>query len=138
MIAMQPSLLKETKPHEYLVRFLLGGLVTVAAGLIADHFGPVLGGLFLAFPAIFPAAATIIEKHDRKKKEHAGLPAGKRGRMVAGVDAGGTVLGTIGLAVFALFLWRWLPRGATWVVLMGALACWMMVSAGLWWIRRLL
>jgi hypothetical protein len=32
-------------------------------GLIAARFGPVVGGLFLAFPAIFPASATLIEKH---------------------------------------------------------------------------
>jgi hypothetical protein len=35
---------------------------------------PVVGGLFLAFPAIFPASATLIEKHVRERKEKAGLP----------------------------------------------------------------
>ena len=48
--------------------------MTVAAGLIAARFGPVIGGLFLAFPAIFPASATLIEKHVRERKEKAGLP----------------------------------------------------------------
>ena len=138
MIDMELSALKGTKPHEYLLRFVLGGLVTTMAGLIADRYGPVVGGLFLAFPAIFPAAATMIEKHEREKKERAGLPAGKRGRMVAGIDAGGTALGTLGLAAFALFLWKWLAYGSAWATLMGAVACWTMVSAGLWWIRRLL
>ena len=46
--------LKQTKPTEYVSRFVFGGLVTVLAGLVADHFGPVIGGLFLAFPGIFP------------------------------------------------------------------------------------
>jgi hypothetical protein len=41
--------------HEWAVRFLFGGAVCVAAGLIARRFGPGVGGLFLAFPAIFPA-----------------------------------------------------------------------------------
>jgi hypothetical protein len=42
---------------------LLGGVVTVVAGLLAKHYGPVFGGLFLAFPAIFPASATLVDKH---------------------------------------------------------------------------
>ena len=63
------SSLKETNFREHLVRFVLGGAVTVAAGLIARHWGPVIGGLFMAFPAIFPAGATLIEEHEVKKEE---------------------------------------------------------------------
>jgi hypothetical protein len=37
----------------------MGGLVTVITGIVAKNWGPVIGGLFLAFPAIFPASATI-------------------------------------------------------------------------------
>ncbi len=54
---------------DYAIRFLFGGLITVAAGIIAKRFGPGIGGLFLAFPAIFPASATLIEKHEKEKKE---------------------------------------------------------------------
>ena len=39
---------------------------------------PVVGGLFLAFPAIFPASATLIEKHGRERKEKAGLAGARR------------------------------------------------------------
>src|ERR1700748_1251850 len=49
------SSLKQTKPHEYAVRFLFGGFSTVAAGLIAKRFGPGVGGLFLAVSAVFSA-----------------------------------------------------------------------------------
>ena len=59
---------RETSWHEYLVRFALGGAMTVVAGLIAAGFGPVLGGLFLAFPAIFPASVTLVEKHVRERR----------------------------------------------------------------------
>jgi hypothetical protein len=52
--------------------------MTVVAGLIAARFGPVIGGLFLAFPAIFPESATLIEKHVRESKEKAGLPGAPR------------------------------------------------------------
>ena len=81
--------LRQTKWHEYALRFFFGGAVTVMAGLIAKKFGPQIGGLFLAFPAIFPASATLIEKHEKQKKQKIGLEGTERGRLAAGVDAAG-------------------------------------------------
>lgn len=52
-IKIDISVLGETKWPDYAIRFLFGGMVTTAAGLIANKFGPDIGGLFLAFPAIF-------------------------------------------------------------------------------------
>lgn len=83
------SVLAETKWHEYAVRFLFGGLVTASAGIIAKAFGPVVGGLFLAFPAIFPASATLIEKHEKQKKERLGLTGALRAANAVSVDAAG-------------------------------------------------
>ena len=80
IVQLNPSALRETHWYEYLIRFALGGAVTVVAGLIAARFGPVVGGLFLAFPAIFPASATLIEKHVRRRKEKAGFSGVRRGR----------------------------------------------------------
>jgi len=68
MVEIKLSALKETKPHQYLVRFLFGGAATVLAGLVARRFGPAAGGLFLAFPAIFPASVTLIESHEKELK----------------------------------------------------------------------
>jgi hypothetical protein len=79
--------------------------MTVVAGLIAARFGPVIGGLFLAFPAIFPASATLIEKHVRERKEKAGLPGARRGKEAAALDAAGAVLGSFGLAAFGVVIW---------------------------------
>jgi len=56
-IRIDLSGLRRTKWHDYAIRFLFGGLITGAAGLIAQRWGPGIGGLFLAFPAIFPASA---------------------------------------------------------------------------------
>ena len=103
------SALKKTKWYEYAVRFLSGGTVTVVAGLLAKHYGPVFGGLFLTFPAIFPASATLVDKHERQKKQRAGIPQTTRGRQVAGVDAAGAALGSLGLATFACIVWKLLP-----------------------------
>jgi hypothetical protein len=80
IVQFKPSVLRQTPWYEYLVRFVLGGAMTVIAGLIAARFGPVIGGLFLAFRAIFPASATLIEKHVRERKEKAGLPGARRGK----------------------------------------------------------
>ena len=41
--------------------------------MIAPKWGPGIGGLFLAFPAIFPASDTLIEKHERRRKQKKGL-----------------------------------------------------------------
>jgi uncharacterized protein DUF3147 len=66
------SSLKQSNFREHVVRFVLGGAVTVAAGLIALRWGPVIGGLFMAFPAIFPASATLIAQHEVKRKREIG------------------------------------------------------------------
>src|ERR1700676_1575032 len=103
------SALKKSKWDEYALRFLLGGSVTLVAGLLAKKYGPVFGGLFLAFPAIFPASVTLVEKHERQKKQRAGIALTTRGRQAAALDAAGAVSGSIGLAVFAAVLWKLLP-----------------------------
>ena len=79
-IEFHPSSLLQTRWYELFVRFLFGGLITAGAGVIARKFGPVVGGLFLAFPAIFPASATLIEKHEKQRKEKAGMNGDDRGR----------------------------------------------------------
>ena len=107
-IEVNLSALTATRPHEYAVRFLFGGLATVAAGLIAKKFGPGIGGLFLAFPAIFPASASLIESHEKKRKANIRSDGRNRGRMAASLDAQGASLGCIGLMAFAFVLWRWL------------------------------
>jgi hypothetical protein len=128
--------LKESRPHEYALRFFFGGLATVAAGLIAEHYGPSIGGLFLAFPAIFPAGASLIEKHEQRKKREAGFDGTRRGRTAAAIDAAGAALGALGLAAFALVLWRFLPTQSPWLVLPAAALAWLTLSASLWLARK--
>ena len=108
------------------------------AGIIAKRFGPEIGGLFLAFPAIFPATATLIEKHEKQKKERAGESGTERGRRAAGVDAAGAAMGSVGLAVFALVVWLRLPASRTSIVLLGATLAWFATSVSLWLVRETL
>ncbi|MHB8722447.1 MAG: DUF3147 family protein [Steroidobacteraceae bacterium] len=120
-----------------MTRFVLGGAVTVVTGLIAQRYGPVVGGLFLAFPAIFPAGATLLEKHERDKKRRAGIPSTIRGRLAAALDARGAAMGTIGLAGFALLVWKALPRhNAAWTLAV-ALGLWLGLSTLIWRLRQL-
>ena len=124
------------KPHEYVVRFLFGGAVCVAAGLIAKRFGPGVGGLFLAFPAIFPAGASMVEAHEKKHKARAGIDGTNRGRTVAGLDAAGAALGCIGLAGFAMTCWICLPRLGTAPVFALASLVWLTMSVAAWLLRK--
>jgi hypothetical protein len=129
------SILGRTKWHDYAIRFLFGGLITALAGIIAKKFGPGIGGLFLAFPAIFPASATLIEKHEREKKESHGLTGKKRGRSAASVDAAGSSIGSVGLLVFAFLVWHFATRYSAWEVLAGSTLAWLTVSVVGWQIR---
>ena len=119
-----------------MVRFVFGGLITAIAGLIAQKYGAGVGGLFLAFPAIFPAGATLIEKHETEKKQEHGLHGTERGREAASVDAAGAAMGTIGLLVFALLVWRFLPSHTHWLVLAAATLVWLVVSVFVWQLRK--
>ena len=131
-IKVDLSVIGQTRWHDYAIRFLFGGLITAVAGIIAQKFGPVIGGLFLAFPAIFPASATLIEKHEKQKKDEEGLRGTRRGREAAGVDAAGSALGSVGLLAFALLVWRFLPRDSAWIVLTGATVAWLLVPLLIW------
>jgi hypothetical protein len=135
-IRIDPAALKETTWNEYIVRFISGGVTTVIAGLIAKKWGPTVGGLFLAFPAIFPASATLIEKHERQRKQKKGLHGERRGIDVAALDALGTAMGSLGLLAFAVLCWRLLPHYAAPGVLAGAALVWLLVGVCIWNIRK--
>jgi hypothetical protein len=131
------SALKKTKWYEYGLRFLFGGLITVLTGLVAKKFGPSFGGLFLAFPAIFPASATLVEKHEREKKLRAGILHTTRGRDAAALDSMGAALGTFGLACFALTASKLLLGSwAAAVTLIAATSVWLGVSISIWRLHR--
>jgi Protein of unknown function (DUF3147) len=129
------SSLKETKPHEYAVRFVFGGLTTVVAGLVAKRFGPGIGGLFLAFPAIFPASASLIESHEIKRKAKVGSDGRNRGRLAASLDSQGASLGCIGLMGFAFVVWKWVNSHNTFLMISVAAMIWLVIAYGLWAIR---
>lgn len=136
VITLNLGALSRTRWYEYLTRFILGGLITALTGWLASRYGPVLGGLFLAFPAIFPASATLVEKHEREKKREAGIASTIRGRLAAALDARGAVMGAIGGMGFGAVMWKLLPHGSLSAALVLALISWLAISSLLWYVRK--
>ena len=135
-VSLDISAVRRTEWHQFAIRFGLGGLVTACTGLLAKQFGPEWAGLFLAFPAIFLASVTLIAKHERDKKARQGIDGQRRAKRVASLDAAGAVLGSVGLACFALCLWRGLPVLPAPIVLTVASVVWLSVSILLWYFRK--
>lgn len=110
--------LMKCRAWEHAVRFAFGGIITLAAGFVAHAFGPKVGGLFLAFPAILPASLTLVKQHD--------------GRAQALDDARGGRVGSLGLIAFggivALTAREWVP----WATLGAATAVWLVVDLIAW------
>lgn len=100
--------------HRVLLRFLFGAAASLAAGVISIVYGPVVGGVFLAFPAILPATLTLLERD--------------RGTVAAVRDARGAVAGSLGLIAFAAIVATLGQRTAGAAVLAAAVAGWLVTS----------
>jgi hypothetical protein len=134
-IRLSPSSLREGRWYEYLTRFALGGAATVFTGLVSSHYGESTGGLFLALPAIFCASATLIEKHEIRRKRQAGLAGERRGKEAAALDAAGAALGALGLLAFAI-VFSLVVESSIAAAFVGASLGWLIVSMSAWYLRR--
>ena len=115
---------------------------TVFTGLISSRYGASVGGLFLALPAIFFASATLIEKHEIRRKREAGLDGRRRGEEAAALDSAGAALGALGMLVFAIVFSVMVERSIPGAFI-GASLAWLVVSVAAWcvrckmrWVRR--
>ena len=131
VVRFKVSAVEDSRWSELVLRFVLGGLATVVAGVAGNLWGPVVGGLFLAMPAIFFASATMIESHERERKEEKGMKGQKRGKDAAALDAAGAGLGAVGLAAFGAVVWLVAPDAAAGSLAL-ATAAWFAVSTLLW------
>ncbi len=113
-----PSGIKHTKWWEHALRFLFGGVVSTSVALVSHALGPVVGGLLLAFPSIFPASITLVKELD--------------GRAKAVDDARGARLGSLGMMAFAVVIWVAAPVWKPALVLAAATAAWLAVDLGAW------
>jgi len=132
MVRLSWSSLSDGRWYEYVMRFVLGGFATVFTGLIGAKWGPAIGGLFLAFPAMLCASATLVEAHEKRRKKEFGLEGSKRGKDAAAVDAAGAALGSVALVAFGatvLVMSAWAP----WTSLGTAALIWIATAIGSWW-----
>lgn len=132
LVRLSFSSLKDGRWYEYVLRFVLGGAATVMTGLIGAHWGPGVGGLFLAFPAMLCASATLVQSHERRRKKEAGLLGKRRGEDAAALDAAGAALGSVGLLAFAATV-RLTVTAAPWGCLALASLVWAVTAASCWW-----
>ncbi len=138
-IRIKPSNLKKTRWYEYLIRFVFGGLVTAMTGIITNKYGPVIGGMFLAFPSIFPASVTLVQTHKARQEKQEGKDKElqqRLGRQAAGVTSYGAALGSFGLLAFGIVLWAFSTILTPWMVLLLALILWFVVAVLAWWLYR--
>lgn len=80
-VTVESSALSRTKWHEYVSRFLFGGIVTILASLIDRDWGPYLGGLFLAFPGTSRAGSAwskVMLESTRRKRDCMGQRGGDK------------------------------------------------------------
>jgi hypothetical protein len=110
----QPAKLRQVRPTEYLIRFLLGAAVSVAAGVISKTVSARFGGAFLAFPSILPASLTLIQQ--------------KEGTRRADRAAIGAVAGSVGLVAFAIAAEAAFGRIEAFAALMLSLTAWVVTS----------
>jgi hypothetical protein len=86
-IGTQLEKLRELRARDLIVRFALGAITSAVAGSLAILFSPIVGGVFLAFPAILAASLTLIAEEEDKGE--------------AREDARGATVGAVALAGFA-------------------------------------
>lgn len=109
--------LGKLRASEHALRFAFGGIATAIAGLLAQRFGPSLGGLFLAFPAILPASLTLVARHDSRRD--------------AAENARGAIVGALALIAFATAVLA-LARHGPALALGSATAAWTVSATAGW------
>jgi hypothetical protein len=133
-IRVDPTALKHSRWYGHVLRFALGGVITVAAGLVAKVSGPAVGGFLLAFPAILPAALILLRR--AQNEELRARSTGARGRRAVVLTATGAAVGSLGLAAFAFVAWCALGGTRSWLVLVLAMLAWALVAGVAWAARK--
>ena len=121
-VQVKPGELKETELRDWLIRFAFGAGVSALAGIVSALAGPLVGGLFLAFPAILLASLTLVAQEE--------------GVRQARNEARGATFGTVGLLAFAVVLAVLVGRAPVWLALVAASAAWVVVAIGAYLVAR--
>ena len=112
----ETSKLKDVRIAELATRFGFGAAVSLVAGTIGLLAGARAGGMFLAFPAILPAALTIIEKKEGRRQaleDERGSSFGAAGLVVFAVVSALTILSLTAVATLVVALIAWAVSSVT-------------------------
>jgi hypothetical protein len=123
--ALHVGKLREVRRSDLLFRFLAGALTSVVAGVLTIVFGPRVGGVMLAFPAILAASLTLIEQQEDSHE--------------AREDARGATMGGLAMGAFAAVCALTFSKWNSAVVLGVASAAWLLTALlgyFLAWFRR--
>jgi uncharacterized membrane protein (GlpM family) len=112
--AFHAEKVRKTRPRDLLVRFAAGALTSIVAGGATLAFGPRIGGILLAFPAILAASLTLIEEQEDSAE--------------AREDSRGAIVGGCALGAFALAGWLAFGHLAGSVALLLATAAWVLCA----------
>ncbi|MFL5893292.1 MAG: DUF3147 family protein [Solirubrobacterales bacterium] len=123
-VGTQVEKLRDVRGRDLGVRFLFGAVTSAVAGTLSITIDPIVGGVFLAFPAILAASLTLIaEEEDREEARE---------------DARGATVGALALAAFAAIGVATLTHIAWPLALAAASGGWAVVAIGLYvalWVR---
>jgi hypothetical protein len=123
-IGTQVEKLRELRARHLVVRFVFGAITSAVAGSLAIVFSPIVGGVFLAFPAILAASLTLIAEEEDEEE--------------AREDARGATVGALALAGFAAIGVLTFTEIAWPLALVMAFAGWVLTSLALYavlWVR---
>jgi hypothetical protein len=123
-VGTQLEKVRDVRLRDFAVRFAFGALTSAVAGTLSITVDPIVGGTFLAFPAILAASLTLIaEEEDRSEARE---------------DARGAAVGALGLAAFAAIGAAAFTEIAWPLALVAASGGWLVLAIGLYallWVR---
>jgi hypothetical protein len=111
---IEPKKLREVHARDLAYRFAAGAVTSIVAGVMTLVFGPRIGGIMLAFPAILAASLTLIEEQEDSAE--------------AREDARGAVIGALGMAAFAAVAAILFGAVNAAIVLLAATAAWFLAA----------
>jgi MFS family permease len=115
-LEFHPRKLRDTHAKDWWVRFGFGAGTSLVSALLSELAGPLIGGVFLAFPAILLASLTLVRQEE--------------GRAASRDDARGAAWGALGLVAFALVGGTAFGGIAPVPVLALAVGAWVVVGLG--------
>ncbi|MDQ6637451.1 MAG: DUF3147 family protein [Candidatus Dormibacteraeota bacterium] len=121
-VSVNWSKLKQQTWQQLLLRFAFGAGIAAVSSLAGDLVGQRFGGLFLAFPAILPAALTMVERQEGEGK--------------ADVDAMGAGLGGLAMIGFAVVVRNLIPQFGAPLAEAAGWVAWLALALGLFLLVR--